>query len=802
MLSPYRVIDLTNEGGLLCGQILADLGADVIQVEPPGGSTARQYGPWAGARREPEASLFWWAYARNKRSIVCDLETEAGRETVRQLAAGADFFIESERPGALTALGLGYRDLAESNPGLVYVSITPFGQSGPKSQWAATDLTLMAASGHAYLSGDEHHPPVRLRVPQAHAHAGADAAVGALIAHAARQRTGRGQHVDVSAQQSSTLATMFRILDTPLEQAPAQRVAGGAQVGPAFLRGRYELADGWVVLGPAFLPSTGHFMQRLLSWVAEEGFIGPERVDEPWGTYGLRMIGGQVDADDFDEVEAALDAFFATRTREELMAAAVDRRLLLAPILSLDQIVESKQFGERGFVVELEQGAQPVRFPGPWARFGATSIESRHAAPTVDEHGAALRAEPPRQPAFVPERAAVEAQRPLEGVKILDLFWVLAGPGATRMLADYGATVIRVESTSHVDTLRVIPPYHYSNPHPECSGGFQSANANKLGLTLDLSNPDAREVLLDLVRWCDVVTESFAPGVIDGYGFGWDVLSNVKPDLIMISSCLMGQTGPWANFTGFGNLAASVTGFQQLASWPDSPPSGPFGAYTDFISVRYNAIAILAALEHRARTGAGQYIDQSQAEAALHFLAPAFLDYTVNGNVQGPAGNADGDLSPHGMFPAAGEDSWVAIAVDSSAAWEGLCNAVGRVDLLDRRAETAIVEEAIAAWTRERDAASITAALQAVGVPVHEASTTPQLFEDPQLQHRDHFLEVLHDIFPTSTVESSRLLLSESPARKPERALSFGRDNQHVLSDLLGYSPEKIAELQERGALT
>jgi crotonobetainyl-CoA:carnitine CoA-transferase CaiB-like acyl-CoA transferase len=190
-------------------------------------------------------------------------------------------------------------------------------------------------------------------------------------------------------------------------------------------------------------------------------------------------------------------------------------------------------------------------------------------------------------------------------VKILDLFWILAGPGATRMLADYGAEVIHVESTAHLDTLRVIPPYQFNNPHPEGAGAFQCANANKLGITLDLHSEEGREIALDLVRKCDVVTESFAPGVIERYGLGWETLREVKPDLVMISSCLLGQSGPWRDLTGFGNLAAAVTGFQQLACWPGSPPAGPYAAYTDFIGVRYNALAILAALEYRNRTGRG-----------------------------------------------------------------------------------------------------------------------------------------------------------------------------------------------------
>lgn len=807
MLSPYRVLDLTNEGGLLCGQLLADLGAEVLQVEPPGGSSARRVGPWWKDEPGCEHSLFWWSYARNKRSVVVDLETEEGRACLRGLAAGADFFVESEPPGRLAALGLGYRDLAQLNPSLVVVSITPFGQTGPKAHWAASDLTLMAASGCAYLSGDADRPPVRCRVPQAHAHAGADAAVGALIAHFARRRTGRGQHVDVSAQQSATLGTQFRILDAPLEQTPARRVSGGVRVGRAFLPSRYRLVDGWAILGPGYLPSTGHFMKRLLGWALEEGLGSRELVDEDWSSFGLRLVRDQIPPEAYAPVDAALSALFARKTTSQVMEAAVGRRLLVAPLLEMDQVVDSPQLAARHFGLEIERPeVGKVVHPGPWARFAASPLRMERPAPRLDEHGDALRAEPPRTPVFAQAgppstRPGCPIEAPLEGVRILDLFWVLAGPGATRMLADYGATVVRVESGDRLDTLRAIPPYHYSNPHAECAGAFQSANANKLGIQIDLANEASREVLHDLVGWADVVTESFAPGVIDDLGLGYEALRVVKPDLVMISSCLMGQTGPWRSFTGFGNLAATVTGFQQLSSWPDRPPSGPFGAYTDFIALRYNALAILAALEHRARTGEGQYIDQAQAEAALHFLAPAFLDYTVNGRVQGAAGNDDTELFPHAMFPARGEDRWVALACRHEDDREALCRSIGREDLVGRPDARGELLEAVAQWTRGREAGEVVRVLQQRGVPAHEALDTPGLHACEQLHARGHFVEIAHDIFPSTTVESSRLRLSGAEARRPERALSIGRDTRHVLEAVLGYAPEKIAALEQSGAL-
>ncbi|HXW83885.1 MAG TPA: CoA transferase, partial [Candidatus Binataceae bacterium] len=209
---------------------------------------------------------------------------------------------------------------------------------------------------------------------------------------------------------------------------------------------------------------------------------------------------------------------------------------------------------------------------------------------------------------------------PLEDVRILDFMWVMAGPAATRMLADYGATIVRVESPTRIDTARTLGPAINNTPGPDSSGLFSNCNAGKLGITLDLSNPRSRGVVFDLVRWADVVTESFSPKAMRAWGFDYASLSKVNPDVIMLSTCLMGQTGPLARFAGFGNLAAAISGFHNLTGWPDRPPAGPFGAYTDYVSPRFTAIAILAALEYRRRTGKGQYIDQSQGEASLHFL--------------------------------------------------------------------------------------------------------------------------------------------------------------------------------------
>jgi crotonobetainyl-CoA:carnitine CoA-transferase CaiB-like acyl-CoA transferase len=258
--------------------------------------------------------------------------------------------------------------------------------------------------------------------------------------------------------------------------------------------------------------------------------------------------------------------------------------------------------------------------------------------------------------------------------------WARAGPGPTRTLADYGATVVRIESASRIDGARTVGPFHNNKTANDGSGLFGTYNAGKLGLALDLSKPHAREVVLDLVRWADVVCESFSPKAMRAWRFDYESLREVNPDIVMLSSCLMGQTGPTSSFVGFGNMAAAVSGFYNLCGWPDRPPSGPFAAYTDYLAPRFGAVSVLAALDYRRRTGKGQYIDQSQAESALHFLTPALLDYSANGRMQQGLGNDDPNYAPHGVYPALGQDSWIAIACGSEQHWRALCAAMNRND--------------------------------------------------------------------------------------------------------------------------
>jgi benzylsuccinate CoA-transferase BbsF subunit len=398
--------------------------------------------------------------------------------------------------------------------------------------------------------------------------------------------------------------------------------------------------------------------------------------------------------------------------------------------------------------------------------------------------------------------------RPLEGVKIVDLMWAVAGPTATRVFADYGATIVRVESSSRIDVSRTLRPFRGGKASVEGSALFHTLNVGKQMMTLDLTSDAGREVFWDLVRWADVLTEAFSPQVMRKLGFSYEELASVNPRLIVLSTSLMGKTGPLSTLAGYGNMASAWCGFYEVAGWPDRDPAGPWGAYTDFIGARYNAIAVLAALEHRERTGEGQHIDLSQAEASIHFLAPALLDYEVNGRIARRTGNRDPRMAPHGVYPVRGADRWIAIAVGDDAQWEALCQILdwsppgGDLDTAAaRRARAELIDGELARRTADWSGPELEARLHAAGVAAALVLNGEDVARDPQLAARGHFLEIPHPEGGTTAIEGSRVLLSESAAVPGREVPTLGRDNQRVLRDILGYDEARIADLVIAGAL-
>ncbi len=805
MLQHYRVLDLCEGVSQFAGYLLASLGAEVIAVEPPGGVRSRHLGPFVDDERDPERSLAHWAYNQGKQSVTADLTSAEGRERLLELVRGADALIEDAPVGHLASLGLGYDDLAAVNPAIVHASVTPFGSTGPRSSWAGSDLTAVAGSGFLHASGDSDRAPVRVSgVPQSFLQAAGDAATATLIALREAQRSGLGQHVDISAMESMTHGQPQN-LSPRVNANPIDRLAGGLSLGGIDIPMMFPCADGNTIcvalMGAAFAPYT----QRLVEWEAEEGFADEELQAVDWETIAVEVLSGQRSPEIIAKSFATHARFLATKTTEELWAAAFDRNLLITPSALVSDLLTNPHFADREFWrdTEMDDG-RTVRYCGPLVHFSADAPERTPAVPSLGAGNDTVDTD--RQPHAT---AVVGAsgpssdghELPLAGLKVVEFSWVIATPSAVRILADYGATVVKVETESRPDTMRTVNPFVDEEAHPDNSVGYGVYNAGKRSLSLDLSKPESRAVVEDLIRWADIATESWAPGAAARMGFGYDDFSAINPEIIMLSSSLLGQSGPYSSLAGYGFMAAAIAGFYEITGWPDRGPAGPYGPYTDFLAPRVIVASLMAALERRDRTGSGCYIDVSQTEAALHYLAPAILDASINGRDPQRCGNEDPHMSPHGVYPSSGDDQWVAIACTDDR-WTALARAVG----LDsdgatgwgqgaRRERAAAIDEAIAAWTSERTNVEAAESLQGHGIDAYPVNNGQGCCDDLQLQAREHHINVAQSYRGTMWTQNCRTRMSRTPPAVWRGGPCLGEDNYEVLTEFLGYDADRIADL-------
>jgi crotonobetainyl-CoA:carnitine CoA-transferase CaiB-like acyl-CoA transferase len=802
MLGTYRVLDLTDERGNLAAFILAGLGADVVLIEPPTGSAGRRRGPFAGGLDHPERSLSFWAWNRGKRSAVLDLTTADGAAELARLGEDADVVFESG------AVAVDLAALRRANPRLVTVSMSAFGGTGPKAAWPATDLTVLAAGCQLAMTGDADRAPVRTCVPQAFLHGAADAAVGALVALAERARSGLGQHVDVSAQRSVLQATQSYVLAVPLGGTAAQRMSGGVRTGGLDVQLLWPCKDGYASVSLLFGASIGPFTRRLMHWVHEEGYCDEPTRDKDWIEYAGLLYSGAEPIEEYERVKRVVGEFCLSKTKAELLEAARSRGLLIAPVATPADVAQSVQFEVRQYWDHVDDDAlldRPVAAPGPFVRSSMAPPIRLGRAPRLGEHTHAVLLAP-RRPVTAPVTETAPRGAPLDGVKVLDLTWAMAGPAMTRVLADFGAAVLRVESGHHLDVARTIGPFVDDRPGSEASGLLFNMTTGKRSVGLDLRQPMAREVLDDLVRWADVVVESFSPRGRAALDLEYQRLVELNPTVIMMSSCLFGQYGPLERYAGFGTMGAALSGFFHLTGWPDRAPCGPFGAYSDYMSPRFGVCALLAAIDHRRRTGEGQYLDFAQAEAAVHFLSPAVLDYVVNGTVATRDGNRDTAMVPHAVYPCAGDDEWIAVACRDDQDWRSLAAVLDRPDIGDlttaqRREREVELDGVITSWTARQSAAEAAMVLIAAGVPAHGVNNSGECAADPQLAHDEHFVTLAHPEHGRVVAEGSRFRLEATPAVVDRSPPLLGQDTLDVLTDLLHYSDDRIAALLASGAL-
>ena len=389
LLGPYRVLDLAGEQGALCGKLLASMGADVIRVEPPRGCELRRRGPFHRGVPHTEGSLAWWALGANKRGITLDIETKEGRSILLRLAEKADFLIESFEPDYLGRHGLGFEELNKINPALVVVSVTPYGQTGPHSHWAASDINIQAMGTHMALTGDADRAPIRVGLPAAYWHGGSEAVEAALIAHHYRRRTGRGQHVDVSMQQ----CIIWCLLNTTMtvQLTGRQEMRGGAmrkeRGNPVFTRSVWPCKDGlvqFIPIGGGGGKSRSDSYHRFMAWMKAEGFYEQFLDAKDWNHRDMYSY----NQEEYDRVAKRIGEFLLTRTLDELYSRSVSERLLLAPISSVKDLLDSPQLRARDFFVDVNHPTlgQSFQYPGAFAKFSRTPLVPPRPAPRLGEH--------------------------------------------------------------------------------------------------------------------------------------------------------------------------------------------------------------------------------------------------------------------------------------------------------------------------------------------------------------------------------------------------------------------------------
>ncbi|MFC1982210.1 CaiB/BaiF CoA transferase family protein [Chloroflexota bacterium] len=395
-----------------------------------------------------------------------------------------------------------------------------------------------------------------------------------------------------------------------------------------------------------------------------------------------------------------------------------------------------------------------------------------------------------------------------EGLKVADFSWVQVGPLVTKYLADYGATVVKIESMAHPDITRTSAPFKDEKPGVNRASYFAYYSCNKLSLALNLNHPKALDVAKRLVQWSDVVVENFAPGMMERWGLGYEELKKIKPDIIMLRISNQGQTGPHSRIASYGLMLVPMAGFSQLIGWPDRDPLTLNFAWPDYIVPQFALTALIATLEYRRRTGKGQLLDLSQLEASLYFLLPPILDYTANNRESMRMGNSCPFAAPHGVFRCQGEDRWCAIAAFTDEEWASLCKAMGnplwskgeRVSsMMSRKQNEAELNERIEAWTIHFAPEEVMSRLQREGVSAGIVANIADLHKDAQLRYRNHFWMVNHPEIGQMTCLGQPSILSLTPAQLRRPAPLLGQDTVYVCHKLLGMPDAEFDELVVSG---
>ncbi|MEZ4356518.1 MAG: CoA transferase [Myxococcota bacterium] len=791
-LEGIRVLDLADEKGELAGRVLADLGAEVLRLEPPQGARSRRLPPFAeasSAKGEGTSLYFAWRNA-NKLGAVLDLDAEADRERLLELCARADVLIESEAPGRMASLGLGPATLSERFPHLIVLSISDFGQTGPYRDWIATDATMCAISGMQWKAGTPDRPPILTPSSMNYDIAGVMGAYSAMVAIFQRLRTGFGQTIDLSVLEAVAQTTDWSMSNGSMTDAkgivqPQMRMGSGPMYKIYPCKGGYVRL---VILSP-------RQWRAMREWLGEPDYLQDPKYDSFLGRMEIA-----------DALGVVIGDLFETMTHEEVAFEAQKRGIVCTPVLAPSEVLANEHFRSRNTFVDGEYA------PGETGPFAAGFFEIdrermgfRGRAPTLDEHGDRVRKGelwPDARPKPKGERP--DPSRPFEGVRVLDFGIGGVGVEAARLFAEYGADVIKIESRRYPDFIRVVMS-------TEMSASFASSSRSKRGFGVDIKTDDGLAFVHALVKQSDVITENSSTGTMDSMGVGYAQLSKINPGIVLASSQLLGDHGAWADWIGYGPSTQPIGGLVHLWDFPGGgAPAGSTAIYPDHLAGRLLSMVALAGLIRREKTGRGGHGSVAQAEAVVNMLADQMLKEGIAPGSVGPRGNRNERGAPWGTYPCEGFDKWIVITVRDDEDWGKLCMAMGDPEWSqDARYATAAgrlaaqdeIDAKLSEWTKKQQAIAITATLQMFKVPAAPVFTARDQLHDPHYQARGYLRWTEQQSIGWMAMEGPAFHASGMSDVVIEQAPLIGEHTRAIARDLLGLAPAEIERQIKAGVL-
>ncbi len=825
-LDGITVLDLTEYiTGPYATRLLADFGADVIKVERPGGDPSRKLGPFPGGEAHPEKSGTFFFFNTNKRSIELDLKSDDGRERFLQLVDRADAVVESFRPGVLDRLGIGWDVIHAHRPDLPLVSITNFGQESPYRDYAGTELTLFALAGEMYTMGIVEREPVTMYGTASLVESGAAAATATFAAILASKQQGIGQRVDYSIADSHFLGADRRHVGTIVYEFSGRRTSRASRSARAALTGAYPCADGWV----EFSAASGR-LDRLAKMLGD-----PEWLRDPkWAVRGTLL-----DPENVAELEGYFYAWLAERTKREVWAAAREARVLCGPLFDVAEIAADEHFRGRGFwTTARHEALGEVTIPGRPLIMPKTPWELRRPAPLLSEHSDEIRADLDTPHLRTIPKPAVTPRLPLDGLRVIDLCVVWAGPFATLLLGDLGAEVLKAENPHVMQPMtrgtlarppkeliaRLAPAaggYPNNDPGPRpwnYNPTFVQLYRNKKSFTVDLRTDEGKEIFGRVVALSDVVVENNATETMEGLGITYEWLRKYRDDINMVRIPAYGSSGPYNQARALGVHLESVMGHTLLRGYADDDPSANSPIFSgDYLAGAQAALAVMMAAWHRDRTGEGQLIEIGQAENASAMLAQAFMEYALNGTLPERIGNRSiYGYAPTGVYPCVSPgpaqecgDRWIAIAINSDLEWRRLVEVLGAPAwALDpayatnegRRAKHDAIDACLSDWTRGFEDYDLFHRLQAVGIAAGPVVDGSRALEDPHAVARGLFQpQTLFDGVGPFRFNTPFFRFSETPTGVRQTPVALGEHNDYVYRDLLGVSDAEYDRLGSAG---